>query len=87
MNRVGGQSKYSYRSGTYTTIQFMLPQSKSASILRIDFIVELQRTGFGNYIQKNCAYCQYYSSYNELHVLAKTKGLDGGTTKTRNGSE
>jgi hypothetical protein len=35
MNRVGGQSKYNYRSGTYTTIKFMLLQSKSASRLRI----------------------------------------------------
>jgi hypothetical protein len=64
----------------------MLLQSKSTSKLRIDLIVELQRTGFGNYIQKKCAYCQYYSSYNELHVLTGKKGLDGGTTKTRNGS-
>jgi hypothetical protein len=76
MNRVGGQSKYNYRSVTYTTIKFMLLQSKSASRLRIDLIVELQRTGFGNCIQKNYSYC-----------AGEKKGLDGGTTKTRNGSE
>jgi hypothetical protein len=36
MNRVGGQSKYNYGIGTYTTIKFMLLQSKSARRLQID---------------------------------------------------
>jgi hypothetical protein len=68
MNRVGVQNKYNYRSGTYTIIKFMLLQSKIARRLRIDLIVEVQQTVFGNYIQKNYAYC------NELHVLAKKRG-------------
>jgi hypothetical protein len=87
MNIVGGQSKYNYRSGTYTTIKFMLLQSKSASRLRIDLIVKLQQTGFGNYIQKK----NVPTVNNILPTINYTcwqkKGLDGGTMKTMNGLE
>jgi hypothetical protein len=40
MNRIGCMSKYSYKNGTYTTIKFMLHQSKSACGLQIDLIVD-----------------------------------------------